>query len=909
MRSQFGCSFNRMPDRILLQFVFLMIATTTGIISAQSEATCIPDTTENSDVDASRSKKGTEKTDKKKENLFADAVKNLERVPGLFAFYQGTSDNRTLIEIRPDQFENDYLYSSKIDQAVGERNLYGTIMLDNFIFQWRRLGQRVQFIRKNIRFRAAPNSPAARAIENSFSDSVLMSGEILSEPNPENEAVLVDLREMFASQDFSQVAAKLQEAYKTPYSFDKEESGIVFLKSFPKNSEIGVLAHFSSEKKGDDSITLPSTQSLDLRIRYSLVALPEDAFMPRLGDDRIGHFYDMHLDYTSDKPDTLYVRFVTRWKLEKKEPSSSISEPKEPIVFWLENSIPSEYRKWIREGVLMWNPAFERLGFRNAIIVHQQPDGAEWDPADIRFNTIRWFVSYDRVFAIGPSHSDPYTGRKIDADISLAEGAFRVGARRNYELAVHPVQRLERIAAGRGAARDRTASDPEYCGLGSELLEAVALGYEISAVRPDWDAAMEERFLRQWTKWLVAHEVGHTLGLRHNFRASTVNGLEQLDNPERISEVGLAGSVMDYVPPILALPGSEQGDFFQEELGSYDHWAIEYAYKPIPGAETPQAELPELAKIASRAAEPTLAYATDEDAGLGPRALDPRNNVLDFTKEPLDWFEQRFQLIAELWSNMESKLLRKGESYEILRRAFELSWTEYRIASLVAMKYIGGVYHNRDHAGDPGGRLPYRPVPATQQQRALRFLQDKIWAPDAFDIPANLIHKLQFGRFLDFELRPFNAKRLDYPLHEIVLKIQAGAVNALYDPVKLSRLQDLELLQSDPSNRFLMADAFIGVRNALWAELDRPLSIGSFRRNLQAVHLENLIKLVTQRPKQMPRDAVALARADLIHLKTSTEMALHSDHLDYMTRAHLQDVRERIRQALEAQLEQQIAQE
>lgn len=846
--------------------------------------------------------------DKDAEKPFDEVVKDMEKIEGLFTFYRNADDNKTLVELTPDQFNTDYLYSSKIEQATGERGLYGTIMRDYFIVQWRRLGKRVQFVRKNIRFRAAPDSPAARAIENSFSDSILASGKIQSKPHFDSGSILVDLHEVFATRDLDRVGEHLKRVYKTGYKFDKDDSGIVFLKSFPKNSEIGVRTQFWAEEQKQRSVTLPNALSLTLQMRYSLVALPEEAFMPRLGDDRVGHFYDTHMDFTSDKPDTPYVRYVRRWKLEKKDPDAKVSEPKEPIVFWLENSIPHEYRDWIRDGALTWNPAFERIGFKNAIVVKQQSDDADWDPADIRYNTIRWFVSYDRSFAIGPSHSNPYTGQQIDADIGLSEAMMRIAARRRYELSVHPVQRLERLKASTEAPSFIGEVRPELCDYGSFLLDASTFGYEVLAARPDWDPAKEEKYLRQFAIWVVSHEVGHTLGFRHNFRASTVNRMDQLTDTKRGKAVGLAASVMDYSPPVVALPGEKQGDYFQEVVGSYDQWAVEYAYKPIPGAKTPQDEVAELRKIGARVADPLLLYATDEDAGLGARALDPRNNRFDFTDQPLDWFETRLKLVDELWSKMESKLVREGDSYEVLRRSFGGSLTDYFVGSHVAMKFIGGIYHNRDHAGDPGGRLPYRPVPAEEQRKALKFLRDKIWAADVFDVPAGLLVKLQFGRFPDFEGRQSRAKRLDFPIHEVVLSVQGSVLDELYNPVKLGRLQDLELL-ADPADRFTMADAFVGVREAIWSELDNESSINGFRRNLQGKHLEHLMKLVLRPPKDMPGDAVALARADLAQLQTGIDQTLRSGQLDYTTRAHLENVAAKIRQTLEARVEQQLVRE
>ena len=869
-----------------------------------AESTSAPDTQAASEQPDEQDPKNS-----KAEKTFQKVVKDTERIEGLFTFYQNSDENKAIIEIKPDQFNTEYIYSQKLDRATGERGLYGTTMaLDYYIVRWRKLGSRVRLVRKNVRFRATEGSPSARALTNSFSDSVMGSGKILSLPNPEGGGVLVDLNEILFTQGFSEVTEQLKKSYETGYKFEKDDSKIVLLKSFPRNSELGLLTHFRAQELKIPSITLPNTRSLELYLRISLAALPENSYMPRLGDDRIGHFYDMHMDFSTDTHETPYVRYVRRWKLEKTDPDAALSEPKEPIVFWLENSIPHEYREWIRDGALMWNPAFERIGFKDAIVVKQQPDNADWDPADIRYNTIRWFVSYDATFAMGPSHSNPYTGQQLSADISLAESTVRLGARRRYETSIHPVRDLQELKETLTTSDATGHTRAGLCFTGPAMLHAANLGLDVLSVRPDWDPEDEKRFVKQMLQWLVAHEVGHTLALRHNFRASTINSLDSLDG-SKVATQGrspISASVMDYLPPMVSLSGETQGDYYQEVIGEYDHWAIEYAYKPLPGAKTPEDELPQLRKIASRISDPTLTYATDEDSGLGARVLDPRNNLYDLSSEPLKWFDRQFQLSAELLSNVEAKLLREGDSYQILRRAVSSIWQPYFLAAHVAMKYIGGIYHNRDHVGNSTGRVPYQPVPAEQQRKALEFLRTKIWSPSAIQIDPDLLTKLQFGRFRDFEGSQFKTNRLDFPLHNAVLAVQSEALNEFYNPIKLARIQDLEMLQPDASKQFTMEEAFVGVRDAVWSELETRSNVTTFRRNLQDKHLTHLIQLVLTPPDNMPRDAVALARSDLVELRSGIVRALRSRELDRATRAFLEDTRTRIQQALDARVELQI---
>jgi hypothetical protein len=427
----------------------------------------------------------------------------------------------------------------------------------------------------------------------------------------------------------------------------------------------------------------------------------------------------------------------------------------------------------------------------------------------------------------------------------------------------------------------------------------------------DPDGPDAQKFIHDYLVEIAAHEVGHTLGLRHNFRASTIHTLEQAQDAELTAREGLTGSVMDYIPTNISLKGERQGQYHQTTLGPYDYWAIEYAYQPIQ-ADSPDGELAELHKIASRASEPLLAYDTDEDAGIGrePFDMDPLVNRFDFGTDPLKFYVQRVKLSSEAWANMESKLEKQGEGYQILRRSFNVSFGKAGYAMVLASKYIGGVYHYRDHVGDPGNRLPFEPVPPSRQKEALELLRTNLFSPAAFTFPTELLNKLASPRFTDFtNFAALGRTRFDVPIHEMVLSLQTFVLDRLYHPVVLSRILDSEATAKSQRDVFSVGLLFTELQDSIWAETKAPgttLNIDSYRRTLQREHLRKLTNMVLH-TTPVPEDAQTFARQNLVALRTQLQAAVNKPGLKMTpeTRAHLTESVSRIDDTLKANMQRQ----
>ncbi len=853
---------------------------------------------------------------------FEEVVKDMAVSKGLFTFYRRAEDNKVLLEILPSQLDKTFLFSGTLDQGIGERGIYGAQQIGEFPLMLHQVGKSVQLIMRNTAFTAPDGSPAARAIARSFPNSILGAAKLQSKPHPERKSLLIDVSELLVK-DVPGFAPGLSQAYSpTNYSFDKEKSAVRDVKDFPENCRIELMLHYQTDNPRTFSVTMPDPRSVPLVVQYEISTLKETGYKPREADDRVGHFITIHQDFASDRPSSPYVRYINRWHLEKSDPGAALSPPKEPIVYWLENTIPVEYRDAIKEGALLWNKAFEKIGFKDAVVVKQQPDSADWDPADTRYNTIRWFAGVDAAFAIGPSRANPFTGQIYDADIGISEGIVR-NARRLGEEYVSPLSMtLDEPAPSLASAWIRNPR--AQCTYGDGLAQQAALGMEMLEARGGLTPETEAKLMHQYIVELVAHEVGHTLGLRHNFRGSSILPPSELNDTAKTSEIGQSSSVMDYNPVIVAAKGEKQGDFVPTTLGPYDYWAIEYAYKPIAGDEKA-----ELQKIASRCADPMVPYSTDEDA-LGtysPASIDPLANQYDASDDPLTYFKGRVKLVDELWNGMEKRLAKPGEGYQVYRRALGRGLNDDFRSMVTSSKLIGGIYHHRDHVGDPNGRLPYEPVPAAKQREALDFLTTATFGPKAFQLPASVLDRLAIERNPGLDFPSYFNARLDFPWHDNVLMVQRSVLNRLYSPITLTRIEDNELRFAPSEKPFRMADLFTGLTSAIWSELDTPgAPISSLRRNLQREQLKQLIRLTLRDgapsgpplgftiggpggapPLLPPEDATTLARASLVRIQSKIRAALAGKTaIEATTRAHLQETDARVTAALTAQLNRRV---
>jgi len=825
---------------------------------------------------------------KSKGKTFQEVVKDFKKINGLFTLYWNEKTNQAYVSILPEQLNNIYL-AGLTRQSGDGYYLDGSSMLNEYPFMFRKVGKRIQFINANVKFRADKNSPFHRSVERHTSHSILSSTEIASKPHPKTGAVLANIGELFIY-DIEEITRRSQGVY----SFDKKDSYFTELKSFPYNTEIEIALHFKG-KKGKYIYTLPSSTSVLVHYHISLSSIPETEYKPRLADDRVGHFTTIYQDYTDVRKDSPYIRYINRWNLEKNNSYLEVSEPKKPIVYWIENTVPYEFRDAVREGILAWNEAFEAAGFKNALIVKQMPDDAKWDPADVRYNTVRWIFQPGSGYAVGPSRANPFTGELYDADIRISADFVRSFYREQTEF-VAPL--IGPVSMGFEPDESIEEYTSEMCHYGDHLREEMFSAWDLMTalgVVKGTDKDLQT-YIHNGLVDLILHEVGHTLGLRHNFKASSIYSIEQLSDPAFTKKFGISSSVMDY-QPINVFDGQT---FFQTKPGVYDKWAIEYAYKQPDRSEHSEEKI--LEDIASRSTDPLLRYGTDEDTyGLSTRGIDPHSNAWDLTNDPMAYYQKRFEMSEKLLESIPTYFEKEGTQYSKIRRIFSRGLGQYYSAARNTAKYIGGIYHSRHHVGDPGGENPFKIVPAEKQREALVFILSRILAENAFNFDPNLLNKLAPIRDSDFTGSVWRMSRIDYPIHDYVRWIQSGTIYRLHHPRIFARIRDNELKFPKDEDIFTLVEFFQNITASLWTELEQNRNINSFRRDLQKSHVEVLSIILLNKRSYFHSDAVSMARASLQKLYDNILVSLDTGSLDDYTHAHLSECSNKIQSVYKAQ--------
>ncbi|MGZ5715550.1 MAG: zinc-dependent metalloprotease [Caldimonas sp.] len=848
---------------------------------------------------------------------FAEVIKDAKRSDGAIALWH--KDDKFWFELKPEDFNQPFFLSSKLKSGIGERSFYGGLMEDSGIIEFRRIYNQVQLVWRNIGYYAKPGTPEALSIEAGYSPSLIASAPVLSLPEPEHKSVLVEANALFLA-DLLGLGMDLQRAYRQGYSFDARNSAITKTRSTPDLVVLEVLGHYATGSiavpqpgappgapQPSAPRSLPDPRSMFLGIHYSIARLPDEPMHGRRADPRVGYFESGRFDFSNDLQRTPRQRYVNRWRLEKKDPDAALSEPREPIVFWIDRNVPEKYRPAVRDGILEWNKAFEKIGFKNAIRVEVQPDDADFDTLDFGRASIRWMTNASPTFgAIGPSHVDPRSGEILDADIGIESLSSRnIRAARSQILSasgvdnpfgsddVTPEQRAM-LMSGRVCTYGELAAEQMI--YASDVLEARG---ELEPGSPEAEA-----FVNAYLKDTTMHEVGHTLGLRHNFRSSRVYTQQQLADPVFTREHGITGSVMEYAPINLNSadePRDHYGTPFNDTLGPYDYWAIEYAYKPLASGLSAADERAALEKIAARSAEPLLAYGTDEDNFIG---VDPETLQFDLGSDVIAFAKKRIAIAQELLKRQETRSLRPDQDYNVLKRSVSYALRDVARAANVLSRQIGGVRTVRDAPGT--GRDPLTPVPAAEQRDALDLITGSLLSADSFRVSPALQRKLgtDFSERLEALRSGDGSAQTDYSPSEQVLGLQRALLAVLMsDTVATRLLESSEKAPTGSARALRMPELYGRLTQAVWSELDARGDIAPLRREVQRDHVNRMAALLLRPGSAARVDTRSTVRAQARMLLEKIHIASRRAGLSEETKAHLADSADTLEQALAARLQ------
>ena len=739
-------------------------------------------------------------------------TKNCEIYKGLFTMYQSKKDGKSYIEIDSTHLNKEFIYFSYIENGVTDAGAVKGSYRGSKIIKINKFYDKIDFTIENTSFYFDDDSPLKKAENTNINTPIIISETIIA-TSEDKKKFLLNADNIFLNESFQQIKYSYPGTYKgfKLGNLSKNKTRYDKIRNYPENTDIVVNYFYESKypsKRGGGAIT--DSRNVSVLVQHSLVKMPDDNFESRKDDSRVGFFTTKSNDMTS-VDQVNYRDFINKWRLEKKDTTLLLSEPIKPIVWWIENTTPLEFRDIIKEGVERWNIAFEKAGFINAVQVKVQPDTADWDAGDIRYNVLRWTSSPNPPWGgYGPSFVNPRTGEILGADIMLewsyitnrivADELFNESHQgENHLCSASKVQQIEN-SFGLNYIKNMNLSDE-----------------------------LEKELVKQSLYRLVLHEVGHTLGLNHNFKASTLLSNDELNNKEIVKERGVTSSVMDYPAINITKDPNNQGLYFDVKPGYYDMWAIEFGYTEYNESEN---EDKLLADILSRSTEKELAFANDAlDMRSPGRGTDPNAMIYDLSNTQIEHSIDKIEMIFEILKDLKAKYTSENNTYEELYRSYRtLVYSYYQTLNIVS-RQIGGVKVDLSHINQKSTNKPFECVDEKTQKEALALIA-KYGFSNKMLLQKDLIPYLQTQR------RGFKVST-DPTIHQRILSYQNRLLDHLLHPNVLLRFSNSSLYGNDYKLPYYMID----LRNSIF-ESDFNTDVSTIRQNLQTTYVNRLLKIL-----------------------------------------------------------------